>query len=51
MLEVFLNRSPNGVNQGLKLIQTLAKKGFEFFLDDRNVNLIVYLLLVLLPVK
>ena len=51
MLQIVLNCAPDGVYKGLRLTQTLAKESLKFFLSDKNINLIFYLLLVLLPAK
>ena len=51
MLAFFSNSAPDGVNENLELTLTLVKKGLEFLLGDKNVSLILYLLLVLLPAK
>ena len=48
MLEVLLDSAPDGVNKILGLAQALAKKSFESFPADRDVSLVLYLMLVLL---
>ena len=49
MLGVFPNSAPDGVNKTLGLAQALAKKGLESLQVDKDVSLILYLTLVLLP--
>ena len=52
MLTVFLNSTPDGINKNLGFAQTLTKKSLtKFFLSDRDIDLIFYLLLILLPAK
>ena len=51
MLEVFPNSTSDDINKDLGLTQALAKEGFEFFLDDGDINLIFHLPLILLPAK
>ena len=51
MLIIFSNTTPDGFNKSLGFAQTLIKKGFEFFLGDRDVTFVFYLILVLLPVE
>ena len=51
MLEVFSDSILNGVDKGLGLTQASVKEVFKFFPSDRNVSLIFYLPLVLLPAK
>ena len=49
MLEVLPDSTPDGVNESLGLAKALAKEGFESLLADRDVSLVLYLTLVLLP--
>ena len=51
MLEVLSDSAPDGVDKSLGLAQALAKEDFEFFPADRDVSLILYLTLVLLPLE
>ena len=51
MLRVFSNSASNVINKDLKLTQASAKKGFKFFPDNQDFNLIFYLPLVLLLAK
>ena len=51
MLGVFPNSAPDRVNKGLGLTPGSTKEGLEFFPDDKNVSLILHLLLVLLLAK
>ena len=50
-MEIFPNSAPDDIDKGLGLIQALAKKGFEFLLDDKNVGFILHFPLVLLLAK
>ena len=49
MLEILLNSALNGVDKYRELAQALAKESFESVPADKNVSLILYLTLVLLP--
>ena len=51
MLGVFLDSTPDGVDKSLGFAQALAKEGLESFQADRDVSLILYLTLVLLPAE
>ena len=51
MLEVLSGNTPDGVNESLGLAQAFAKEGFESLPADRNVSLVLYLTLVLLPLE
>lgn len=39
------------IEKSLSLTQTLLQEGFKFFLDNKNVSLIFYFILVLLLLK
>ena len=49
MLEVFPDNALDGVDESLGLVQALAKEALESLPVDRNVSLVLYLTLVLLP--
>ena len=51
MLGVLSDGIPDGVNENLRFAQALAKEGLEFFPADRDVSLVLYLTLVLLPAE
>ena len=51
MLGVLLDSAPDGINKSLGLAQALVKEGFESFSADRNISLVLYLTLVLLPLE
>ena len=51
MLEVLLDSAPDSVNKSLGLAQALAKKCLEFLPANRDVSLVFYLTLVLLPLE
>ena len=51
MLQVFFKSAPDGINESLGFAQALTKKDLESFSADKNVNLVFYLTLVLLPAK
>ena len=51
MLGVLPDSAPDGVDKSLKLAQALAKEGFESLPADRDVSLVLYLTLVLLPAE
>ena len=49
MLEIFPDSAPDGVNKSLGLAQVLAKESFESLSANRDISLVLYLTLVLLP--
>ena len=51
MLEVFPDSALDGVNKSLKFAQTLTKESLESLPADRDVSLIFYLTLILLPAE
>ena len=51
MLRVLSDNTLDSINKNLKFAQTFMKEGFEFFSSDKNIGLIVYLTLILLPAK
>ena len=51
MLGVLLDSAPDGVNKNLGLTQALVKEGLELLLANRDVSLVLYLTLVLLPLE
>ena len=51
MLGVFLDSVPDSVNENLGFAQALAKKGLKSLSADRNVSLVLYFTLVLLPLE
>ena len=51
MLGVFPDGAPDGVDESLGFAQALAKEGVESLLADRDVSLVLYLTLVLLPAE
>ena len=51
MLEVFPNYTPDGIDKSLGFSQALAKEGLESLPANRNVSLVLYLTLVLLPAE
>ena len=51
MLRVFLNSTPDDVDKSLVFAQALAKESFKSLSADRNVSLVLYLTLMLLPVE
>ena len=51
MLGVLLDSALDGVNTSLGFAQALAKEGLESLPADKDVSLILYLTLVLLPVE
>ena len=51
MLGVLPDSTPDGVGKRPKFAQALAKKGFESPLADKNVSLVLYFTLVLLPAE
>ena len=48
---VFPDSAQDSINKNLGFAQALAKKGIESFPADRNVSLVLYLTLVLLPAE
>ena len=51
MLEVLHDSAPDDVNKSLRLAQALVKEGFKSLPADRDICLVLYLTLVLLPLK
>ena len=51
MLRAVLDNASDGVNKSLGFAQTLAKKSLEFLSADKDVNLVFYFMLVLLPAE
>ena len=51
MLRIFPNSAPNGVNESLVFAQALAKQGLKSLLANRDITLVLYLMLVLLPAE
>ena len=51
MLEVIPDSALDDVNKRLGFAQALTKKSFESLPADRNISLIFYLTLVLLPAE
>ena len=51
MLGLLSDSALDGIDKSLGLAQALAKKGLESFPADKNVSLILYLTLVLLPLE
>ena len=51
MLEVFPDSTPDGVDKSLGFAQALAKEGLESLPADRDVSLVLYLTLILLPAE
>ena len=51
MLRVFPDSVPDGVDKSLGLAQALAKESLESLPADRDVSLVLYLTLVLLPLE
>ena len=49
MLGVLPDSSPDDVNKSLGFAQALAKKGLKSFPVDKDINLVLYLMLILLP--
>ena len=49
MLGILPDSAPDGVDKNLRLAQALAKQGFESLPADKDVSLVFYLTLVLLP--
>ena len=48
MLRVLFDSTPDGIDKSLGFAQALAKEGLELFLANRDVSLILYLMLVLM---
>ena len=51
MLEVLSNNALDGVNESLGFAQVLAKEGLTSLPADRDVSLVLYFTLVLLPAE
>ena len=51
MLRVFSNSAPDGVNKIFRFVQALTKKSLESLSANKEISLIFYLTLVLLPVE
>ena len=51
MLEVLPDSTPDGVEKSLGFAQALAKESLESLLANRDVSLVLYLTLVLLPAE
>ena len=51
MLEVLLDSAPDGIDKSLGFVQALAKESLKSLLGDRDVGLVLYLTLVLLPAE
>ena len=51
MLGDFLNSTPDGIDKSLGFAQALAKEDLESLPANRDVSLILYLMLVLLPAE
>ena len=51
MLRVLPDNAPDGVDKSFGLAQALAKEGLESFSADRDVSLVLYFTLVLLPLE
>ena len=51
MLGVLPDSAPDGINKSLGLAQALAKEDLESLPADRDVSLVLYLTLVLLPAE
>ena len=51
MLRVLPDGTPDGVDKSLGFAQALAKEGLESLPADRDVSLVLYLTLVLLPAE
>ena len=49
MLKVLSNSAPDGIDKSLGLAQVLAKEDIESLLANRDISLVLYLTLVLLP--
>ena len=51
MLGVLLDSAPNSIDKSLGLAQALTKEGLKSFLANRDISLVLYLTLVLLPLE
>ena len=51
MLGVFFDSKPDSINKSLGLTQAFIKEDLEFPPNDRDVCLVLYLMLVLLPAE
>ena len=51
MLEVLPDSIPDSVDKSLGFAHALAKESFESLSADRNVSLVLYLMLILLPAE
>ena len=51
MLKVILDSALDDVNKSLGLAQALAKEGLKYFPADKDVSLVLYRTLVLLPLE
>ena len=51
MLRVLPDNALDSVDKSLEFAQALTKKSFESFSADRNVTLVFYLILMLLPAE
>ena len=51
MLKVLPNSVPNGVNKSIGFAYVLLKESLKSFPADRNISLVLYLTLVLLPAE
>ena len=51
MLGVLLDSALDGVDESLRLAQALAKEGLESLPADKDISLVLYLTLVLLPLE
>ena len=51
ILGVLPNSASDGVNKSLGLAEALAKKGLESLSANKDVSLVFYLMLVLLPLE
>ena len=51
MFQVFLDSTPDGVNKSFGFAQALAKEGFESLPADRNICLVLFFTLMLLPAE
>ena len=51
MLEVFSDSAPDGFDKSLGFALDLAKKSLESFPADKDISLLLYIMLVLLPAE
>ena len=51
MLTLFPNSAPDGVNKVFGFAYILTKKGIKFFPVDKNISVVLYFTLVLLPIE